>query len=80
MPRPSEARTSEEIFADIVRALNSFGKSGDESLGSLTIKISQLKQVKTDISKLIRAIEKKRDFDILKNTEEKKISIRRKVE
>ena len=72
MPRPSETRSIEEISNALIKGLNKFFESDSEDVASLTVQISQLKQAKSDLSKLTKKVTELRDFKIFEASNKQK--------
>lgn len=79
MPRPSETRGPDKIFADVAEILNTYLHNRADDVPNLTVKISQLKQARADLGRLQKQLEKLRDVRIFEESN-KKVSIRRKAE
>ena len=64
MPRPSNNKTESELVVSIGKVLVPALENNSKDVASLTIKLNQLKLAKTELSQLIKLVEKERDLKI----------------
>ncbi|MBS7258021.1 MAG: hypothetical protein KIG63_06175 [Methanobrevibacter sp.] len=76
MPRPSNNKTESELIDSIGKVLVPALKNNSKDVASLTIKLNQLKLAKTELSQLIKLVEKERDLKIFEPVENKNKKIK----
>ena len=76
MPRPSNNKTESELIDSIGKVLVPALENNSKDVASLTIKLNQLKLAKTELSQLIKLVEKERDLKIFEPVENKNKKIK----
>ena len=76
MPRLSNNKTESELVVSIGKVLVPALENNSKDVASLTIKLNQLKLAKTELSQLIKLVEKERDLKIFEPVENKNKKIK----
>jgi len=76
MPRPSNNKTEFELIDLIGKVMVPALENNSKDVASLTIKLNQLKLAKTDLTHLIKLVEKERDLKIFETVENKSKKIK----
>lgn len=76
MPRPSNNKTESELVVSIGKVSVPALENNSKDVASLTIKLNQLKLAKTELSQLIKLVEKERDLKIFEPVENKNKKIK----